>query len=143
MSNTKGKCIFHYRLSLETFGYTLILGENIYTIKPQKLLTEVGLEVNTEKMIANKFFENVSKFNYMGMAIRNEIYIQKEIKSIQNSENACYHSIQNILSFLSKILKIRIQKTVILPAVLRGCETLPLTLREEQRWRVSEESIWT
>jgi len=27
-SNTKGKCIFHYQLSLETFGYTLLPLEN-------------------------------------------------------------------------------------------------------------------
>jgi hypothetical protein len=34
---------------------------------------------------------------------------------------------------LNKNLKIKIQKTVILPHVLYGCETLSLTLREEHR----------
>jgi hypothetical protein len=39
---------------------------------------------------------------------------------------------------LSKRIKIRIYKTVILPVVLYGCETLSLTLREKHRLRVFE-----
>jgi hypothetical protein len=39
---------------------------------------------------------------------------------------------------LSKNIKIRIYKTIILPVVLYGCETLSLTLREEHRLRVFE-----
>jgi hypothetical protein len=37
---------------------------------------------------------------------------------------------------LSKNLKIRLYKTIILPVVLYGCETWSLTLREEHRLRV-------
>jgi hypothetical protein len=42
-----------------------------------------------------------------------------------NSGNACYHSVQNLLSsrLLSKNIKVRIFKTIILPVVLHGCET--------------------
>jgi hypothetical protein len=39
---------------------------------------------------------------------------------------------------LSKNLKIRIYKSIILPIVLYGCDTLSLTLREEHRLRVLE-----
>ena len=39
---------------------------------------------------------------------------------------------------LSKNLKIKIYKTIILPVVLYGCETWSLTLREESRVRVFE-----
>ena len=41
----------------------------------------------------------------------------------------------NLLSsrLLSKNLKIKIYKTIILPVVLYGCETWSLTLREERR----------
>ena len=39
---------------------------------------------------------------------------------------------------LSKNLKIKIYKTIILPLVLYGCETWSLTLREESRLRVFE-----
>jgi hypothetical protein len=55
-----------------------------------------------------------------------------------NSDNACYHSVQNLLSsrLLSKNIKIRIYKTIILPVVLYGCETWSLKLREEHRLRV-------
>jgi hypothetical protein len=42
---------------------------------------------------------------------------------------------------LSKNLKIRIYKTIILPVVLYGCETWSLTLREEHRLRVIENRV--
>jgi hypothetical protein len=42
---------------------------------------------------------------------------------------------------LSKNLKIRIYKTIILPVVLNGCETWSLTLREEHRLRVFENRV--
>ena len=41
----------------------------------------------------------------------------------------------------SKKLKIKIYKTVILPVVLYGCETCPLTLGEECTLRVFENRI--
>jgi hypothetical protein len=42
---------------------------------------------------------------------------------------------------ISKNLKIKIYKTVILPVVLYGCETWPVTLREEHRLRVFENRV--
>jgi hypothetical protein len=41
---------------------------------------------------------------------------------VVNSGNACYHSVQNLLSsrLLSKNINIRIYKTIILPVVLYG-----------------------
>ena len=42
---------------------------------------------------------------------------------------------------LSKNLKIKKYKTIILPVVLYGCETWSLTLREESRLRVFENRI--
>jgi hypothetical protein len=55
----------------------------------------------------------------------------------------CYHSIQNLLSsrLLSKNVKIKIYKITILPAILYGCETWPLTLRNEHRLRVFENRV--
>ena len=52
--------------------------------------------------------------------------------------NACYYSVQNLLSssLLTKKLKIKIYRKIILPVVLYGCETWSLTLREERRLRV-------
>ncbi|KAJ4442184.1 hypothetical protein ANN_12050 [Periplaneta americana] len=44
-------------------------------------------------------------------------------------------------SLLSKNLKVRIYKTIILPVVLYGCETWTLTLREELRLRVFENKV--
>jgi len=42
---------------------------------------------------------------------------------------------------LSKNLKIKIYRTIILPVVLYGCETWSLTLREERRLRVFENRV--
>ena len=57
--------------------------------------------------------------------------------------NACYYSLQNLLSYrlLSKNLKIKIYITIIFPVVLYGCETWSLTLREERRLRVFENRV--
>jgi len=59
------------------------------------------------------------------------------------SGNACYHLVLNILSssLLSKSIKIKIYRTIILPVVLYGCETWSLTLREERRLRVFENRV--
>ena len=50
---------------------------------------------------------------------------------------------QNLLSstLLSKNLKIKIYRTIILPVVLYGCETWSLTLRDEHRLRVFENRV--
>jgi hypothetical protein len=42
---------------------------------------------------------------------------------------------------LSRNVKVKIYKTVILPVVLYGCETWSLTLREEHRLRVCENRV--
>jgi hypothetical protein len=63
--------------------------------------------------------------------------------SIITHGNACYHSVQNLLSsrLLSKNIIIRIYKTIILPVVLYGYETWSLTLREEHRLRMFENRV--
>ena len=50
---------------------------------------------------------------------------------------------QNLLSsrLLSKNLKIKIYRTIILPVVLYGCKTWSLTLREESKLRVFEKKV--
>jgi hypothetical protein len=83
------------------------------------------------------------QFKYLGTTITNQNLIQDEIKRRLNSGNACYHSVQNLLSsrLLSKNLKVRIYKTIILPVVFYGYETWSLTLRDEHRLRVFENRV--
>ena len=104
---------------------------------------EVGLEVNVDKtkyMVTSRdqnagrshniktddsSFERDEEFKYLGTTLTNQNSIQEKIKSRLKSGNGCYHSAQNLLSssLLSKSLKIKIYRTVILPVVLYGCET--------------------
>jgi len=117
---------------------------------------EIGLKVNADKIkymvmyrdknavrshdikIDNISIEGVKEFRYLGTTLKNQNSIQEEIKSSLNSGNACYYSMQNLLSssLLPKNLKIKTHRTIILPVVLYGCETWSLTLREERRLRV-------
>jgi len=75
--------------------------------------------------------------------LTNKNSIQEETKSRLKLGNACYYSVQNLLSssLLSKKLKIKIYRTIILPVVLYGCETWSLTLREGRRLRVFENRV--
>jgi hypothetical protein len=74
------------------------------------------------------------QFKYFGTTVTNHNLIEDEIKRKLISDNACYHSVQNLLPsrLHSKSLKIRIRNTISLPLVLYGRETFSLTLREEQ-----------
>jgi hypothetical protein len=98
-----------------------LLGDNIDTTKKNTdtlidASKKVGLEIKAEKTkymllshqqnvgqnqdmkIANRLFENVSQFKYLGVTVTNQNLIQEEIKRRLNSGNVCYHSVQNLLS---------------------------------------------
>jgi hypothetical protein len=54
--------------------------------------------VNQNIRTANESLENVVKFKYLGTTLTNRNDIHDEIKSRLNSGNACYYSVQNLLS---------------------------------------------
>jgi hypothetical protein len=96
-----------------------------------------------KKRVANRSFENVPQFKYLRTAVTIQNLIKKEIKRRLKSGNACYHSVQKLLSscLLSKNVKIRIYKTIILPVALYECKTWSLTIRKEHRLRVFENRV--
>ena len=98
---------------------------------------------NRSVRIDNSTFERVEQFKYMGTTLTDQNSIPEEIKSRLRLGNACYHSVQNLLfsRLLSKNLKIKIYRTIILAVVLYGCETWSLTLREERKLRVFENLV--
>jgi len=125
-----------------------ILGGSIHTPKENAgalvaVTREIGLELCADKTkymvmsrdqnagrihsmrIDNSTFERMKEFKYLGTTLTNQNSIPEETKSRLNSGNACYHSVQNLLSsrLLSKNIKIKIYRTIILPVVLYGCET--------------------
>jgi hypothetical protein len=57
----------------------------------------------------NASFRRMEQHKYLGTTLTNQNSIQEEIKSRLQSGNACYRSVQNILSssLLSKNLKIK------------------------------------
>jgi len=98
---------------------------------------------NQSVRMDNNTFERVEEFKYLGTDLTNQNSILEEIKSRLRSGNACYHSVQKLLSsrLLSKNLKVKIYRTIILPIVSYECETRSLTLREERKLRVFEKMV--
>ncbi|KAJ4431751.1 hypothetical protein ANN_20356 [Periplaneta americana] len=112
-----------------------MLGENPQTIRENtgillEASKEIGLEVNPEKTkymimsrddnivrngnikIGNLSFEEVEKFKYLGATVTNINDTGEGIKHRINMGNACYYSVEKLLSSspLSKTLKVRIIK---------------------------------
>jgi hypothetical protein len=77
----------------------------------------------------------VEEFIYLGTALTHQNYIQEGIKKRLKTGNACYNSVQSLLS--SSLLS----KNLIFPVVLYGCKSWPLTFREERRLRVFEKRV--
>ena len=93
--------------------------------------------------IDNSPIVKVEQFRHLATSLTNQNSIHDEIKSRLKSGNACYRSVQKLLSssLLSKNLKIRIYGTIILPVFLYECDTCSFTLGEEHRLRVFQNRV--
>ena len=98
-----------------------MLGGSVHTVKEKAdalivASKEIGLEVNADKTkckimsrdknagrshnmnIDNSSFESVEQLKFSGTTSANQNCIQEDIKSRLNSGNACYNSVQKLLS---------------------------------------------
>ena len=80
-------------------------------------LLNIKLPVHVTMKIDNSSIGRVEEFKYLGTTLTNQNSIQEEIKSRLKLRNACYYSVQNLLSsrLLSKNLKIKIYRTILHP----------------------------
>jgi len=86
---------------------------------------------------------NITGWTVFHSLNKSKFYSGRNFRSRLKPGNACYHSVQNLLSsnLRLKNLKIWIYRTIILPVVLYRCETWSLTLREERKLRVFENKM--
>ena len=97
-----------------------MLGENLQTVRENTQIfikaSNISLEVNSEKtkymitscqqnavqnqniVIQYLSFEKVEKFIYLGVTVTNTNDVREEIKLRINMGNACYYSLEKILS---------------------------------------------
>jgi hypothetical protein len=87
----------------------------------------------------DKSFEDLEQFRCLGTTLTSAG--THKIKSILNSGNACYHSVQNLWysRLLSENITFKMYRTII--CLLSGCETLFLRFREECGLKVLENGV--
>jgi hypothetical protein len=74
------------------------LEENAEKAKYMLLSHHLNAGENHDVKIVNRSFEIVVQFRYLETTVTNQNLIQEKIKRRLNSANACYHSVQKLVS---------------------------------------------
>ena len=79
-----------FRICTVSYAFKVFCIPNMYTV--------VRIVENHSVRIDNSTFERVEEFKYLGTTLTIQNSIWEEIKNRLRSGNACYHSVQNLLS---------------------------------------------
>jgi hypothetical protein len=104
---------------------------------PKKLLVDLWMQDKTTIQVLNKSIKYTANFKHLGTILTDQHVHEK----ISGSKQVSYHSVQNHLCthlLYGPSMPIKIQRTIIIPAVLCGHETWSITLRQEHRLRILE-----
>jgi hypothetical protein len=99
--------------------------------------------------VTNRCFENMENLKYLEMALINQNFINKEVKSRMYSRNACCHPYEDRLSslVLSRNANLIICRSIILPVVLYAwnlvSDIMERTLTAGVWEQGAEETTWT
>jgi hypothetical protein len=98
-------------------------------IHAKAMLATLTFKHRNNVKTTKKSFEKGEEFRYLGTTLTNQNSIREEIRRRLKLGNACYHSVQNILSsgLLFKKIKIKIYRTAHFPVALYGCEIWSLS----------------
>jgi len=102
-----------------------------------------GNEGDKSIRISYEVIEKINKFKYLGTYVTSKTEVTEKLKSRLVSGNACFYSVQKLLTsrLISRKLKLKIYRTVILPELLYGCESWSTTLADEHKLHVFENKV--
>jgi hypothetical protein len=87
--------------------------------------------------------EEVTTFKYLGSLITKKNEIGEEIKMRIAAGNRCYYGLQHLFRSrtVGRIVKIKINKTILKPIVMLGCEAWSMTEQDKTRLNMWERNI--
>jgi hypothetical protein len=124
------------------FPHTFLCKSRRHCVEYSTWLQE-GESIVGEFGVENKWVREGSDLQVVSCINSFSDMIHDKIRGRFDLGNACYHSVQSLLSprLLSNNVKMKIYKTILLRVVLYGRETWSLTLREKYRPKMFENRV--
>jgi hypothetical protein len=93
--------------------------------------------------VEGMFFEEVTTFKYLGSLITKKNEFGEEIKMRIAVGNRCCYGLQHLFRsrMVSRMVKIKIYKTILKPVVMFGCEAWSMIAKDKTRLNMWERKI--